>query len=136
MQRLLKNKMKCTMDKVEHFEIPADNAERALNFYKTVFDWKLNPVPGVDYTRLLTIKVDREVISQRPFEINGAIIKKSEEITGPVVTISVNDMDFTLQKITKNGGKILRGKTEFGQRGYTAYFKDTEGNVMGLWQVR
>lgn len=124
------------MDKVEHFEIPADNPERALDFYKTVFDWELNPVPGVDYIRLLTIRVDEKVISQRPFEVNGAIVKRDAEIKGPVVTVSVDNMDDTLNRISKSGGIIIRGKTEFGTRGYTAYFKDSEGNMMGLWQVR
>jgi hypothetical protein len=36
----------------------------------------------------------------------------------------------------KNGGKVLVGKAEFGTRGFTAYFEDTEGNVLGLWQVK
>ena len=124
------------MDKVEHFEIPADDLERALNFYKTVFNWELNPVPGVNYIRLLTIRVDDKVISQRPFEVNGAIVKRNSEVKGPVVTISVSDMDVTLEKVQMAGGSVVRGKTEFGKRGYTAYFKDTEGNVMGLWQLR
>jgi predicted enzyme related to lactoylglutathione lyase len=124
------------MDKVEHFEIPSDDPERALNFYKSVFGWELNPVPGVDYIRLLTIKVESNAVSGRPFEVNGAIVKRSREISGPVVTISVDDMDTALKKIADAGGSVLVGKTEFGTRGYTAYFKDTEGNVMGLWQVR
>ncbi|MGI0156195.1 MAG: VOC family protein, partial [Thermoplasmata archaeon] len=33
-----------------HFEIPADNQERAGKFYSTTFGWKLNPMPGMDYT--------------------------------------------------------------------------------------
>lgn len=124
------------MDKVEHFEIPADNIERATRFYTTVFRWEPNPIPGVDYTRLLTIRVDDKIKLPRAFEVNGAIIKRSKDITKPVVTISVEDMDDTLTRIEKEGGKILIGKKEFGDRGYTSYFKDPEGNVMGLWQVR
>ncbi len=124
------------MDKVEHFEIPADNVERATNFYMKVFKWELNPVPGVKYTRLLTIRVDDKVVLPRPFEVNGAIIKRTKEVTTPVVTVTVTDMDDTLKRIAKEGGKVLVGKTEFGDRGYTAYFSDSEGNVMGLWQVR
>jgi uncharacterized protein len=124
------------MDKVEHFEIPADKPDRALNFYKKVFEWELNPVPGVDYTRLLTIRVDNQTISQRPFEVNGAIVKREDDVKAPVVTISVDNMDETIKKIGKEGGEIVKPKTEFGKRGYTAYFKDTEGNVMGLWQLR
>ena len=124
------------MDKVEHFEIPADDVRRALDFYRTVFNWELNPVPGVDYTRLLTVRVDDKVISQRPFEVNGAIVERNKEIRGPVITISVSNMDETLDRISRAGGRVVRGRTEFGKRGYTAYFQDTEGNVMGLWQVR
>jgi uncharacterized protein len=124
------------MIKVEHFEIPADDTDRVLNFYKTVFGWEVNPVPGIDYIRLLATRVDGKMTSERPFDINGAIIQRNNEVSGPVVTISVDDMDAILNKISKTGGEVLRGKTEFGNRGYTAYFKDTEGNVMGLWQVR
>ena len=124
------------MDKVEHFEIPADDVERATNFYMRVFKWTLNPVPGVKYTRLLTVRIDEKFVSPRPFEVNGGIIKRDENITNPVITITVTDMDDALKKIEKEGGKIIGGKTEFGDRGYFAYFKDTEGNVMGLWQIR
>lgn len=126
------------MDKVEHFEIPADDVERALNFYRTIFSWELNPIPGIgDYVRLLTVRVDEKpAASQRPFEVNSAIIKRNRDVTTPVVTISVSDIDATLRKISEAGGKVVRGKAEFGQRGYIAYFSDTEGNVMGLWQVR
>ena len=124
------------MDKVEHFEIPADDVERATSFYMKVFGWEMNPVPGVKYTRLLTISVDDKIKLPRAFEVNGAIIKRTKEIATPVVTITVNNMEDTLKRIEQEGGKIIVGKKEFGDRGYTAYFKDTEGNVMGLWQVR
>jgi predicted enzyme related to lactoylglutathione lyase len=124
------------MDKVEHFEIPADDTKRARKFYMEVFEWELNPVPGVDYTRLLTIRVDNDFNFQRPFEVNGAIVERSAEVRVPVITISVEDIDDTIERISKAGGSLVSGKKEFGKRGYTAYFKDTEGNVMGLWQVR
>jgi predicted enzyme related to lactoylglutathione lyase len=124
------------VDKVEHFEIPADDVKRALDFYRTVFGWELNPLPGIDYTRLLTVRIEHNAVAQRPFEVNGAIVERNSEVRGPVVTISVSDMDDTLERIPKVGGRVVMGKKEFGKRGYTAYFQDTEGNVMGLWQVR
>jgi uncharacterized protein len=124
------------MDKVEHFEIPADDVPRALRFYKTVFGWESNPVPGIQYERLLTIRVTPEQVLQRPFEVNGGITKRSEIVPHPVVTISVTHMDDALKKIEKEGGEVVQGKTEFGDRGYTAFFKDSEGNLMGLWQIR
>src|SRR5579872_4609743 len=98
------------MDKVEHFEIPADDPGRALNFYKQVFNWELNPVPGVDYIRLLTVEVGHESISKRPFEVNGAIIKRSSTVRAPVVTISVADIDSSIRKIEEQGGSVVVGK--------------------------
>ncbi len=124
------------MDKVEHFEIPADDHDRAFRFYSEVFGWELNPIPGLKYTRLLTKRVSEQDLSPRPFEVNGAIVDRNEARKSPIITISVSDMDATLKKIEKKGGEVLVGKTPFGSRGYTAYFRDTEGNVMGLWQVR
>ena len=89
------------MDKVEHFEIPADDFSRATNFYMKVFGWELNPIPGVKYTRLLTIRVDEKIKLPRPFEVNGAIVKRTKQIATPVVTITVNDMDDALKRIEK-----------------------------------
>jgi predicted enzyme related to lactoylglutathione lyase len=124
------------MDKVEHFEIPADDHDRALKFYSEVFGWELNLIPGVQYTRLLTKRVSERDLSPRPFEVNGAIVERNEARKSPIITISVSDMDATLKMIEAKGGKVVSGKTPFGSRGYTAYFRDTEGNVLGLWQVR
>ena len=121
---------------VEHFEIPADNHDRALRFYREVFGWELNPVPGVKYTRLLTTRVSERDLSPRPFEVNGAIVERDKDRKAPIVTISVADMEASLKKIEEKGGKVVKGKTPFGSRGFTAYFQDTEGNLMGLWQLR
>ena len=94
------------MDKVEHFEIPAEDHDRALNFYKEVFGWELNPVPGVEYTRLLTKRVEERDLSPRPFEVNGAIVERDKERRAPMITISVDDMDVSLRKIAKHGGNV------------------------------
>jgi len=125
------------MDKVEHFEKPADDPERALKFYTSVFGWELNPVPGVEYTRFLTKRVSETYLGPRPFEVNGAIVKRSKEVRSPVVTISVADIEQTLKRISSEGGRVVVPKTPFGNppRGFTAYFMDTEGNTLGLWQI-
>ena len=33
------------------------------------------------------------------------------------------------------GGEVVRGKMQVGEMGHAAYFKDTEGNIIGLWQI-
>lgn len=63
-------------------------------------------------------------------------MKKSKPLDHPIITIGVEDINASLKAIEKKGGKILRKKQDIGQNmGFTAYFIDTEGNVMGLYQA-
>jgi predicted enzyme related to lactoylglutathione lyase len=124
------------LDKVVHFEIPVDNLERAKKFYKSAFDWGMNPVPEMEYTLLGTVEVDEK--TQMPKEsgaINGGMTQRDDTIKNPVITISVEDIDAAMKKIEGLGGKIVQGKMEVPNMGITAYFQDTEGNIMGLFQV-
>src|ERR1019366_686207 len=44
-----------TMPRPTHFEIPAENPERAMQFYSSVLGWKFNKWPGpVDYWLIST----------------------------------------------------------------------------------
>ena len=52
----------------------------------------------------------------------------------PVITISVSDIEKAAKKIEKGGGKIVSPKQPVSDMGFVAYFKDPEGNVIGLWQ--
>jgi predicted enzyme related to lactoylglutathione lyase len=122
------------MDKVVHFEIPADNLARAEKFYSTVFGWKMNEMPEMDYVLVHTVESDETGMPKEPGAINGGMLKREEPVKSPVVTISVNSIDDAAKTIEKNGGKMIRPKMPVGDMGFAAYFKDTEGNVVGLWQ--
>ena len=37
-------------DKVVHFEIPADDLDRARAFYREAFGWTINSIPELDYS--------------------------------------------------------------------------------------
>jgi hypothetical protein len=50
------------------------------------------------------------------------------------VTISVADIDAALATVKKLGGKMTGKKMPVGDMGFSAYFEDTEGNIIGLWQ--
>jgi predicted enzyme related to lactoylglutathione lyase len=123
------------LDKVVHFEIPVDNLERAKKFYKTAFDWALTPMPQMEYTLLNTVEVDEKNMPKEPGAINGGMMKRGEAIKNVVITISVENMDAAIKKVQSLGGKIVQGKNEVPNMGITAYFQDTEGNVLGLWQA-
>ena len=124
------------MDKVVHFEIPAEDMARAQKFYQDAFGWKVDAMPEMGYAILITTPIDEQKhMPKEPGAINGGMMKRQEPIKSPVITINVNNIDDAALKLEKAGGKIVRAKMPVGDFGYAAYFKDTEGNVVGLWQA-
>ncbi len=123
------------LDKVIHFEIPVDNLERAQKFYKQGFGWIITPVPELKYTLLSTVEVDENNMPKERGAVNGGMMQRSDEIKCLVLTIGVENIDEAIKKLEGLGGKVVQGKMEVPNMGITAYFKDTEGNVLGLWQA-
>ena len=66
--------------------------------------------------------------------INGGMFRREGDLTSPVVTVDVEDIDATLETIKSLGGSTVSPRQEIGTMGWAAYFRDTEGNVVGLWQ--
>jgi predicted enzyme related to lactoylglutathione lyase len=123
------------LGKVVHFEIPAENVERAREFYKKAFGWKTETAPGMDYTLVRTTDTDDKGMPKEPGSINGGMMIRKAPVKNPVITIDVEDMEKALEEIKHLGGKIVLGKMPVGDMGFSAYFEDTEGNVVGLWQT-
>ena len=119
---------------VVHFEIPADDVSRAKKFYATVFGWSANDFPEMEYVMLGTTESDENGMPKQPGAINGGMLKREDPVNYPVVTIDVENMDEALEKVKKNGGLVVREKLPVGDMGFAAYFKDSEGNTIGLWQ--
>ncbi|MDP9241861.1 MAG: VOC family protein, partial [Actinomycetota bacterium] len=61
-------------------------------------------------------------------------MKRASDIPAPVITINVGSVDDSLKRVESAGGTAVRSKTEIPGMGSFAYFKDTEGNVVGLWE--
>jgi uncharacterized protein len=121
------------MDKVQHFEIPADDMARAKKFYSSVFGWRIQDVPGMEYAMADSVETDE---NRQPIGgTNGGILKRNTDYANAVsITITVPDADIAIQKVISSGGTLVRNKEKFGNIGYVAYVKDTEGNVLGIWQ--
>jgi uncharacterized protein len=123
------------MDPVVHFEIPAKDVERASAFYSKAFGWNLNQFPGFEYWSVQTTDSDKNGSPKNPGSINGGMGKKGDMAPKAVtVTISVADIDASLSAIKKLGGSAVGKKMPVGDMGWSAYFEDTEGNLIGLWQ--
>ncbi len=122
------------MDKVVHFEIPADNLERAKKFYTSLFGWKMNDIPEMKYTIVHTVDVDKNNMPKESGAINGGMFKREAKDLKPVLVISVSSIDKSLAKVKSAGGKVTMPKQEIKGMGFYARIQDTEGNVVGLFE--
>jgi predicted enzyme related to lactoylglutathione lyase len=123
------------MDSIVHFEIPAKDTKRAAAFYAKAFGWQISEYPGMNYWSLGTTASDQQGRPTSPGAINGGMGKKGKTAPANVtVTIGVKDIDAALASVKKLGGKAIGKKSEVPGMGWSAYFRDTEGNVIGLWQ--
>ncbi len=127
------------MSKVVHFEIPADDLERAKSFYGKVFGWQIDSWPmqnGGVYTGLTTTAVDEKTMTPtEPGAINGGMTLRDTATPAPVITIDVEHIDAALAEIEAAGGSTVTPRTAIPGMGAFGYFKDSEGNVMGLWET-
>jgi predicted enzyme related to lactoylglutathione lyase len=119
-----------------HFEIPFDDAERAHKFYSEAFGWTINEIPDLNYSFVQTGPTGEDGLPAEPGYIGGGMVRRAGPTDRPVITIDVDDMDAALKKIEDLGGTVVLGRQGVGDMGWAAYFKDAEGNLMGLWQAR
>ncbi len=115
------------MPRVTHFEIFAEDPQRATEFYHNVFGWRVEKWNGpLDYWQLTTG-------SGEP-GINGAIAKRERPDERVVNTIDVPDLDAYLKVVNQHGGRTVVEKVAIPGVGWMAYCEDPEGNRFGLLQ--
>ncbi len=130
------------MNKVVHFEIPYEDKERSQKFYSEVFGWGINDMPEMNYTGVTTVETDENMVPKEVGAINGGMMargqfegKPSDTMpTGPVIAMEVDSIDDHLKKIAAAGGEVIMEKVSIGGMGFYAYAKDTEGNIIGIWE--
>jgi len=116
------------MPRVVHFEIDAEDPERAIMFYEKVFGWKIEKWKGpIEYWLIMTGKQDEP-------DIDGGLARRTEDEPSTVNTIDVPSIDEYIKKVENNGGSIIRPKMAVPGVGWMAYFKDPEGNIFGMMQ--
>ena len=124
------------MNSVTHFELPANNKEETKKFYADVIGWKYEDMGEMNYTMVYTSEVDDKYMPTTPGAVNGGMMS-AEDNGGlnPVLVIDVADIDAAMEKIEAAGGTFVMPKTEVGDMGLYARFKDPSGVVMGVWQT-
>jgi len=115
------------MPRVIHFEIPADDTERAVKFYRDVFGWKIDKWEGPADYWLVTTGEESEA------GIDGAIFRRERE-DAAVTTVSVPDVEEYVKKAEAAGGKVVMPRVAIPAVGWFAKVADTEGNIFGIMQ--
>lgn len=116
------------MGRIVHFDITAENVERARDFYERIFGWKFTKWEGpMEYWLVSTGPEDEP-------GINGGLSRSDGADAQIVNTVEVRSIDQTLDAIIKAGGKIVQPKAPIPGVGYFAQCTDTEGILFGIMQ--
>lgn len=122
-------------DRVVHFEMPYDDGDRARAFYESAFGWEMMTMPGFGGYTLASTGPNGDQGPSEPGFINGGLFERHEGYTTPNLVVDVPNLEDALQKVTDAGGTTVAERQPVGDMGFTAYVKDTEGNLVGLWET-
>jgi len=106
------------MSRVIHFEIHAEQPERAIQFYTGLFGWQFTAWNG---------SVPYWLVTTGPIE--------GQPVNAYACTVDVASVDAALKTIAELGGTIALPKMAIPGVGWLAYGKDTEGNIFGVMQA-
>jgi len=116
------------MLRVNHFELPADDPEKLVEFYREVFGWTIQKWDGpMDYWLITTGPKDEP-------GIDGGIARRSKGDSGAINSIDVPSVDEFVAKIESGGGSVIAPKRAIPGVGYLAYCKDPDGNVFCIME--
>lgn len=122
-------------NRVVHFEIQADDPNRAKAFYEKAFGWKVEQMMSKEEGGMMDYWGLHTGPEGTP-GINGGMYErpKDDVLHTYDCTIQVDDIDLTTAAIREHGGKILREKSEILGVGLFVSALDTEGNKFGVLQ--
>ena len=119
-----------------HFEIHAEQPERAIAFYQKMFGWTFSAwgAPG----QYWLITTGPETLAG----INGGLVPRrggapvtGQPVNAYVCSLNVPALDDSVRMALAEGGELALPKMAIPGVGWLAYIKDTEGNIVGLMQA-
>ncbi len=123
------------MNRVVHFEIHADDPERAIAFYEEVFDWQFQSFGGsMEYWLVITGPDDQPGINGGLVRRQGPAPEDGQPLVSWVGTVEVADIDAAAAAVVGAGGRVVVPKMEIPEVGWSCYCKDPEDNILGLHQ--
>ena len=128
------------MNPVTWFSIPAQDTDRATDFYNKVFGWKVQPPTKesdtiFDYNVVVNSAGDENFVPESAGRVNGCIVKKATGITTPVVLVEVDDLHESARKIVAAGGTVVSERIPMKSlNGAFMLIKDPEGNMVEIFE--
>jgi len=121
---------------VVHFEIYADDPDKLAKFYTTLFDWDIQPAPGMDYRMVQTVETDAKHVPTQA-GINGGLLKRPAgyNVSAPVNYINVESLDAAVKHAQELGAKVTKGRSAVPGMGWFAMLIDPQGNHFAMWEA-
>jgi predicted enzyme related to lactoylglutathione lyase len=121
------------MFSVCHFEIPADDVERAQKFYGELFGWRIEKFTGPTPMEYWSIATGAE--KGETALLGGGMMLRQAPQQQITIYIEVPSVDACVDKVKKLGGQVCFPKTAVPGMGYFAVCLDLENNGFGIWEV-
>jgi predicted enzyme related to lactoylglutathione lyase len=122
------------MSTIVHFEIPAEDVERAVKFYSKLFGWEIKKVPELDYWMISTDGEEGGAGGEGGKAVGGGMLKRQDPSQRAINYIGVSSVDEYIKKVEELGGGISVPRMAVPGWGYFAVCLDMEGNAFGLWE--
>ena len=119
------------MGSIIHFDISADDVQRARKFYEQLFGWKIEKFPTGQQEYYL---IETETATGEK-GVSGGIAKREKEYQKITKFIQLDSIDESIAKVKELGGQIIEPKTAIPSVGYIAGCKDTEDNIFGILEA-
>jgi hypothetical protein len=116
------------MPTIVHFDVPAEDTERAKKFYTDLFGWRFDSFPEMQYNLITTTNLDGTP------GVGGGLGKRMDPSQRMMNYFGVSSIDAGMKKVKSLGGRTLTEKMAVPGMGYLVNCMDTEGNLFGLWE--
>ena len=124
------------MPRPMHFALHADDPQRAITFYTSVFGWRFMKwdTAAMEYWLVMTGGDDQPGIDGGMIRRVGPPPEEGAAVNAYPCTMGVDDIDATERAINEAGGVIVMSKATIPGVGFLVYARDTEGNIFGVMQ--
>ncbi|MDD1718441.1 MAG: VOC family protein [Methanoregulaceae archaeon] len=116
------------MSAIVHFDVAVEDIERAKKFYSSLFAWKFESYPEMQYNLITTTNLDGTP------GVGGGMGKRMDPSQRITNYFGVSSIDKAMKMVKDLGGSLITQKMAVPGMGYLCNCLDTEGNPFGLWE--